>query len=215
MNMPKPIAEAITQIMGSVQYVQKKGVNQFHNYKFAAIGDVLEKLQPAMAEAGLSVAQNQVGMSFIENSAALAIEYEFILNHKSGETWDVRPRHTGMAGCKNSKGGFDDKAANKCHTAARKYFLIGLFQIPIGDHADADQEEDKPSAKPAKPEAPKQPTQSSTQEWVTNSILRLSNGELTQADFLDSSAKSIAALKTRDPEQYTRLMNFLNVKDAA
>jgi hypothetical protein len=27
---------------------------------------------------------------------------------------------------------------NKCHTAARKYFLLALFQIPTEDDADAD-----------------------------------------------------------------------------
>jgi hypothetical protein len=31
------------------------------------------------------------------------------------------------------------------HTAARKYFLIGQFQIPITDGDDADKEPDKPS----------------------------------------------------------------------
>jgi hypothetical protein len=30
---------------------------------------------------------------------------------------------------------------NKCHTAARKYFLLALFQIPTGEEDDADQGE--------------------------------------------------------------------------
>jgi hypothetical protein len=45
---------------------------------------------------------------------------------------------TGMSRCRDSKGGFDDKSMNKCHTAARKYFLLALFQIPTGDIDDAD-----------------------------------------------------------------------------
>jgi hypothetical protein len=36
---------------------------------------------------------------------------------------------------------------NKCHTAARKYFLLALFQIPTGDEEDADRGEDERPAK--------------------------------------------------------------------
>jgi hypothetical protein len=56
-----------------------------------------------------------------------------------------------MSTCRNTKGGFDDKAANKCHTAARKYFLLGLFQVPTGEDyrqpahdGDADSGDDAP-----------------------------------------------------------------------
>jgi hypothetical protein len=47
--------------------------------------------------------------------------------------------------CRNSKGGWDDKSLNKCHTAARKYFLLALFQIPTGEEDDADQGDRQPS----------------------------------------------------------------------
>ena len=56
----------------------------------------------------------------------------------SGETWPQPLRQTGVSTCRNSKGGWDDKSLNKCHTAARKYFLLSLFQIPTGEEADAD-----------------------------------------------------------------------------
>ena len=47
-----------------------------------------------------------------------------------------------MAAIKNHKGTVDDKAANKCHSAARKYFLLGLLQVPVGDLPDADSDDD-------------------------------------------------------------------------
>ena len=50
-------------------------------------------------------------------------------------------RQTGVSTCRNSKGGWDDKSLNKCHTAARKYFLLSLFQIPTGEEDDADKGE--------------------------------------------------------------------------
>jgi hypothetical protein len=85
----------------------------------------------------------------------MTTRYEFTLAHTSGAVWPDKPAHTGMSACRNSKGGFDDKAANKCHTAARKYFLLGLFQVPTGEDyresahdGDADAGGDAPSPRP-------------------------------------------------------------------
>ena len=60
------------------------------------------------------------------------------------------PRFTGMSIGRNTKGEYDDKAINKCHSAARKYFLLSLFQVPSGDFDDADE---GPAAHPEKPKA--------------------------------------------------------------
>lgn len=135
--LPPKVAEAVVKVMGSVGYIQKKGFNDFHKYKFAAVGDVLAKLQPAMHEAGLMIAQDEVSHAVLADSAMTAT-YQFVLSHASGETWQHFPKHTGMAALRNSKGTIDDKALNKCHTAARKYFLLALFQIPTEDENDAD-----------------------------------------------------------------------------
>ena len=141
--LPPKVAEAVVKVMGDVGYVQKKGVNSFHNYKFAAVGDVLAKIQPAMHEAGLLIAQDEVGHEVLAD-AAMTATYQFVLSHASGETWQHFPRHTGMAALRTQKGSIDDKALNKCHTAARKYFLLALFQIPTGEAVDPDMDGDVP-----------------------------------------------------------------------
>lgn len=148
---PEAIAKAIAQVMGADLYVQKRGKNQFHGYKYATVGDLLDKLQPLMAEAGLVIFQHELATEFIDGGNVMATRYQFTLAHTSGAVWPEKPIHTGMSACRNSKGGFDDKAANKCHTAARKYFLLGLFQVPTGEdfreaahHDDADAGDDAP-----------------------------------------------------------------------
>jgi len=73
----------------------------------------------------------------------IAVEYAFTVAHVSGEIWPRPLRQTGVSTCRNSKGGWDDKSLNKCHTAARKYFPLALFQIPTGEEADADQGENE------------------------------------------------------------------------
>lgn len=135
------VIEAISLIMAEVGSVEKRGENKFHGYYFATASDLLHKLQPLMARHGLVVFQHQKSLDMIDDGKAMAIQYEFTLAHASGDIWKEKPVHTGVATSKNSKGGFDDKAANKCHTAARKYFLLALFQVPTGDYEDADSDE--------------------------------------------------------------------------
>lgn len=147
--MPKTVAEAVNAVMGKVKHVDKSGENKFHNYKYARVEDLMAKVQPAMFDAGLVIVQSEVERQLIGEGALMVATYEFALAHKSGEVWDERIRHTGMAAARNSKGGFDDKALNKCHTAARKYFIIGLLQVPTGDLPDVDAEEDKPALREA------------------------------------------------------------------
>jgi hypothetical protein len=141
------IITSIAAIMRDVGSVKKDGENKFHNYKYATASDILHKLQPLLAREGLVIFQNEVERDLIGSEALLAVKYEFTLAHKDGDIWPDRPKYTGTAAAKNTKGGYDDKALNKCHTAARKYFMLALFQIPTGDYDDADEQEDRISAK--------------------------------------------------------------------
>jgi hypothetical protein len=146
----RPVYQAISKVMGEVGSVKKEGFNDFHRYKYAAAADVMHALQPVLSKHGLSVIQHQKNLSFIQDGAAMAIEYEFYVVHSSGDKLDFAPVHTGVAAAKTKTGSPDDKAANKCHTAARKYFLLSLFQIPTGDYVDADADGDVPEVKATK-----------------------------------------------------------------
>lgn len=138
------LIDALAKIMGEVKSVEKRGTNDFHRYKYATAADVMHKLQPLMAEHGIVVFQHEKTREMMMDGAALAIAYEFTIAHRSGAVWPEKPIHTGVAAAKTTKGSPDDKAANKCHTAARKYFLLALFQIPTGDYDDADADGDVP-----------------------------------------------------------------------
>lgn len=139
------IIKAVADVMGKVGSVEKKGKNEFHRYNYATAADIQHKLQPLLASAGLVIFQNEVSRDFIANNSAVAVQYSFTLAHSSGEIWHEKPIHTGVSAALNTKGGFDDKCINKTYTAARKYFLLALFQIPTGDYDDPDGDEDTPS----------------------------------------------------------------------
>lgn len=156
-QLPPKIAGAVCGVMGKVNGIAKKGENKFHNYKFTEMTELLAALQPVLHEEGLIVVQSEIGRSVLDQKALL-VTYAFGLAHSSGETWPAHVVQTGMAALTNSKGGIDDKAYNKCHTAARKYFLLALFQIPTlpeGDKrlsdGDADADEDKPRENASEP----------------------------------------------------------------
>jgi hypothetical protein len=132
-GMPPLVAKAVTQIMTEVGGIGKTGRNEFHKYKFMEAAELDAALQPLMAEAGLVVVQSELALR--EFNGAMLVTYGFGLS-ANGETWDFQVRRTGMATLYNNKGGIDDKAINKCDTAARKYFLKDLFAIPTLDAND-------------------------------------------------------------------------------
>lgn len=164
------IALAITKVAAEVGVIEKRGKNNFHNYKFAQMGDILEKLSPLMAKHGLAVLQSEMRRSMFDDNRVIAIEYGFTLIHTSGEIWPKELISSGMSRCRDSKGGFDDKSMNKCHTSARKYYLLSLFQIATGDEDDADLDENlkEPTRPVQKATAP--PHDAKTGEIIDDAI---------------------------------------------
>lgn len=203
------ILKSIAKIMGEVGSVAKAGTNDFHRYKYATAADILHKLQPLMAREGLIIFQTETARDFIENGTVLSVTYDFTLAHKSGEVWPNPITRTGMSSAKNSKGGFDDKALNKCHTSAHKYFHLTLFEIPTGDYDDADAEEDRPASKgngkPAEQprtqvtsgrrEAPPEPSDAErkTAQVMVDSI-RMAESEADLTDWLNDNKAVLEAL---------------------
>ena len=134
---PTSLVSAIAAVMGEIHTVAKRGFNKFHNYKYVTMGDLLQAVTPLLAKHGVVIFQSETGRAMFDEDNVIAVQYAFTVAHTSGESWTGLTQ-TGVSTCRNSKGGWDDKSLNKCHTAARKYFLLSLFQIPTGDEADAD-----------------------------------------------------------------------------
>jgi hypothetical protein len=129
------IAKAVAGVMTKVGTIPKNGHNKFHNYHYVRMEDLLHATTPLMGEHGLMLLQNEIEIQRVETR--VNVLYEFTLAHESGETFVFH--QSGMAAARDSKGNWDDKAINKCHTAARKYALSALFQVPSGDFDDADE----------------------------------------------------------------------------
>src|SRR5258706_395481 len=140
------LVAAIAAVMNEVHVVAKRGENEFHRYRYAIMGDILKEITPLLGRHGIVIFQSETGRAMFDEDNVIAIEYAFTVAHASGEIWPHAIKQTGVSTCRNSKGGWDDKSLNKCHTAARKYFLLALFQIPTGDEEDdADQGDCRPA----------------------------------------------------------------------
>src|SRR5258708_1924752 len=133
------LVAAIAAVMNEVHVVAKRGENEFHRYRYATMGDILKEITPLLGRHGIVIFQSETGRAMFDDDNVIAVEYSFTVAHASGESWPHAIKQTGVSTCRNSKGGWDDKSLNKCHTAARKYFLLALFQIPTGEEDDADQ----------------------------------------------------------------------------
>ena len=146
------LATAIANIMTGIaeQRVEKRGENTFHHYKYATMQDILQKLTPLIAKEGIVIMQSEISRGFVDEGNAVQVTYEFTVMHKAGEVWPQKAVQTGVCNSRANNGKFDDKAINKCHTAARKYFLLALFQIPTEDEGDPDRgDNDGSPRKPA------------------------------------------------------------------
>jgi hypothetical protein len=121
-TLPSPgngggLVSAIATVMSEVDTVAKLGANAFHGYKYARMEDILKTITPLLGKHGLAIFQSETGRAMFDEDNVIAVEYAFTVAHVSGETWQPL-RQTGVSTCRNSKGGWDDKALNKCHTAA-------------------------------------------------------------------------------------------------
>jgi hypothetical protein len=137
------IIVALHSVMTEVSYVQKKGENDFHGYKYATEADMLERLRPALVKNGLIMIPSVQQVSAPDANGNTTVTVHYTLAHTSGAVW---PHPIIAAGCGNdrsSKGGIGDKGLYKALTGANKYMLFKLFQIETGNDPENPDDERK------------------------------------------------------------------------
>lgn len=222
------LADAIAAITAEVAEdpIQKKGKNAFHNYSYARMQDILGGLTPMMAKHGVVIMQTEVERGFMDNGNAIFATYDFTIMHKSGEVWPFPQRQTGVSNTRTSKGTFDDKGLNKCSTAARKYFLLALFQIPTVDEDDADKgDNDRGYHPPPKQAKPAPPPQEQAQKAVPYEIprpkgikavdwgrmlveqIKLCDKPAEIDDWMTANDSGLKALEKAAPQVYDRVVD--------
>ncbi len=208
--------------------IGKDGKNEFHRYNYAKMEDILQRLTPLMAKHGLVVFQTEIDRTMFDDDRAVAVRYAFTIVHSSGEVWPEHPVQTGLSRCRDSKGGFDDKSFNKAHTAARKYFLLALFQIPTGDDDDEDKGgNDAPpqrtapkSRVPSPPPAPAAPAEphafsaASTSDWAGKMLDYIAAAKTADEIVLwdEMNRNNLQRLAQKDPARLKTVMAAMKAR---
>jgi hypothetical protein len=134
----KTLVKKLSEVMKQVKYIEKKGFNKFHSYKYATESDVAEKVREVLAEQNVMLIPNLVQHSMREHVNAkgkteyiVAVDMEFkFYDGDSGEELTFN-----MSGEGQDAG---DKGIYKAITGAQKYALMKVFMIPTGDDPEAD-----------------------------------------------------------------------------
>lgn len=139
----RTLVKKLAKVMTEVKYIEKKGYNAFHKYKFARESDVAEKVREVLAEQNVMMIPNMLEQTTREHMNAkgnreyivsVKMEFKFI-DGDSGEELSLHMNGDGQdAG---------DKAIYKAITGAQKYALMKVFMIPTGDDPEADESADE------------------------------------------------------------------------
>ncbi|MED1950474.1 ERF family protein [Brevibacillus centrosporus] len=135
----RQLVKKLARVMQDVKYIQKKGYNSFHKYKYATEADVAEKVREILSEQNVIMIPNMTSHSVREHLTSkgnreyivtVNMEFKFI----DGDTGEELIFH--MVGEGQDAG---DKATYKAITGAQKYALMKAFMIPTGDDPEADE----------------------------------------------------------------------------
>jgi hypothetical protein len=139
----KSLVKKLSEVMKQVKYIEKKGFNKFHGYKYATESDVAEKVREVLAEQNVMMVPNLVQHSMREHVNAkgkteyiVAVDMEF--KFYDGDSGEELTFH--MSGEGQDAG---DKGIYKAITGAQKYALMKVFMIPTGDDPEADNSVDE------------------------------------------------------------------------
>lgn len=156
MTEKRSLVMKLAEVMKQVKYIEKKGFNSFHRYKYATESDVAEKVREVLAENGVMMIPNVTSQTVREHVnakgkteyiATVHMEFNFY-DGESGEKITFN-----MVGEGQDAG---DKAVYKAITGAQKYALMKAFMIPTGDDPEADTGTDeRNSGNNAPPDVPK------------------------------------------------------------
>jgi len=148
-DMPKKLIFKLSEVMGSLPWLEKRGQNQAQRYAYATEADALDMVREKLAAKRI----------FVLTSIDAATRSDTGKKTSSGtpvSVAEIRTKHTFMdgetgeslevfgAGWAEDSG---DKAIYKAITGAMKYFLMKNFMIPTGDDPEEDEE---PKVKPEK-----------------------------------------------------------------
>ena len=139
------LAARLAKIGEQIGYVQKGGTNEAQRYNYVQESDVVAKLRPALAEAGIMVVPQHELISIQPFTTAKGSQ-QFLTTIKSTFTFtDGKEFLAVVTVGQGTDAG--DKGVYKAMTGAKKYALLQAFLLATGDDPEATREDEKPVEK--------------------------------------------------------------------
>jgi hypothetical protein len=141
------VYQRLSAVMQEVAYVQKKGVNDFHDYSYAKEADFVRAIRPSMLKHGLLFLPVKQTTSVIQNEKKFltTVEMVFRIVNVDDPTDFIEIASAGQGTDANDKGIY------KAITGSKKYALALGLLVETGDDAEADSNVDRQAANEAAP----------------------------------------------------------------
>lgn len=136
-SVPRNLVIKLSEILGEVDRVPKRGRNEFHKYDYVMESDLVEAVRQKLAERNIFLLSSVEELRREDTLTEARIKFTF-LDGDSGESLSFY-----YFGQGDDKG---DKGAYKAYTGALKYAIMKNFLVPTGDDPEADTETDRRAA---------------------------------------------------------------------
>lgn len=142
---PPQVLQAIAQVMGEVEELEKTGTNERYNYNYVEESTVAEHVRPLMAETGLVCVPDIRGLEDYtvpgrqsDNRITRLKLHFYFMSAEDGSALRITLYSEGQDPL--------DKAIYKALTAAEKYALMKTFIMGTGDDPERDIGASEPAA---------------------------------------------------------------------
>lgn len=167
-----PLAARLAKIGNDIGYIQKGGYNDNQKYKFVQESEVVAKLRPAIADAGIMVVPTHELISVLPFTTAKGSQ-QFLTTIKSTFTFTDGAEFLAVTTIGQGADA-GDKGIYKAMTGAKKYALLQAFLLATEDDPEIAREDEQPASKPeAKVKQEGKPESTSPKA-------RVSEGKLTE-----------------------------------
>lgn len=206
MSEQRTLVKKLAKVMQDVKYIQKRGFNKFHQYRYATESDVAEKVRESLADQNVVMIPNMTSHSIREHITAkgnkeyittVVMEFKFI-DGDSGEEITFT-----MIGEGQDAG---DKGPYKAITGAQKYALMKAFMVPTGDDPEADEGVDQRNSEQPGSKQPAQPNVNNSKEAVLKAKWQQGKGSLDGFDEWYKQQKQSGYTETQMDVYLTKLL---------
>ncbi len=139
-SAPKGLVNKLCEIMAAIDWVEKRGRNEFHKYAYATEADLVEAVRGELAKRSIFVFPNVKTHTRTGEITDIMVSWNFV-DGESGESYECN-----IPGSGQDKG---DKGVYKALTGSEKYLLMKAFLIPTGDDPEADSKAERVKPKQA------------------------------------------------------------------